>query len=465
MANTEGMLQPSVSAGYGAEASGGIKTRVLPFIVVLMLLSLIMPFILFVGPLRLSVYRIFLILTFLPAVLAWISGAAGRIRLADILIFLFCCWSSLSFLVLHGGEAVQASGILFFETFGAYLIARVYVRSAQAFRQVVKVLFLIAICLLPFAILEAVTGRNLLLDIANSIYSSYSRVVKNPRLGLDRVQSTFEHPILFGVFVGSAIALTYLVLGHAWSVMRRAGAAFLVLLTAGLSLSAGPMSGMMVQLMLLIWNWVLRNMKSRWKLLAFLAAAAWIFLELAANRSPAQIFISYFSFDLRSAYTRLHIWNFGTASILNNPLFGIGFNEWERPPWMTTSIDMYWIVAGVRHGIPAMALQLAAFFAVLLPLIFRKGLDDFQSACRLGVVCCLLSFFLVGWTVHYWNATYVLFHFLLGAGMWLLDAKAEDGTATPKDAEPILRRQRYSRGAAADLPTTRFGRGKGEPTP
>lgn len=439
------------SATPGAEAKG----RALPWIVAILLFSLIVPFVIQLGTVRLSVYRIFLILTFVPVVIAWLSGAAGRIRLADILMVLLCTWGSLSFFMIHGAEGIQAGGILFFETLGAYLVARVYVRSAQAFRGVVRVLFFIVLVLLPFAILEALTGRNILLDTASSIYTSYSRVIKDPRLGLERVQSTFEHPILFGVFCGSAIALTFLVLGHAWGVMRRAAATFMVLFTAGLSLSAGPMTGMMAQMLLLGWNWMLRNMPSRWKLLAILVAAAWIFLEVAATRSPAQIFIAYFSFDHRSAYTRLHIWNFGTASILNHPLFGIGFNEWERPPWMTASIDMYWIVPGVRHGIPAMALCFAAYFAVLLPLIFRKGLDAFQHACRLGIVCCLLAFFMVGWTVHFWNATYVLFYFLLGAGVWLLDAQAETQVKAPKKTR--TRRSRYARGEEADLPTTRFG--------
>lgn len=339
---------------------------------------------------------------------------------------------------------------MFVETLGAYLVARVYIRTASHFRTMVRILFMIVMLFLPFAIIEALTGRNLSLEILDSIWNSYSRVAKDPRWGLQRVQQTFEHPILFGVFCSSAIALTYLVLGYGKSWFQRMGSTLLVLFTAGLCLSAGPMTAMTGQLLLIGWNWMLKSVAARWKILATLVATAWIFLELAATRSPAQIFISYFSFNSFSAYMRIHIWNFGTASILQHPLFGIGFNEWVRPFWMSSSIDMFWIVSGVRHGLPATFFSFLAYFAVVLPLMFRKGLDETQSICRLGILCCLISFFLAGWTVHYWNATYVLFNFLLGSGMWLLDATPDsDKDRVTMDAKsrsrPKYQRSRETR--------------------
>ena len=35
----------------------------------------------------------------------------------------------------------------------------------------------------------------------------------------------------------------------------------------------------------------------------------------------------------------------------------------------------------------------------------------------------MTAFFVVAWTVHFWNATYVLFMFLMGSGVWMLDVK------------------------------------------
>ncbi|MEB8389455.1 hypothetical protein OO012_19775 [Rhodobacteraceae bacterium KMM 6894] len=440
-----------------------IQTSAFPFpkahgatwIVPLLLVSLVLPFIINIGPLRLSVYRIVLIIVTLPAVFGWLSGRSGRIRTADIAMLLLCIWAAVSFVVIHGTTTIQAGGIKFIETFGAYLVARVYIRTADEFRSMVKVLCLIVLFFLPFAIIEAVTGKNILLTTMDSLWNSYHRVMKDPRMGLARVQATLEHPILYGVFCGSVIALTFMVLGYGKSAFHRVGTTVLVLLSAALCLSAGPMTGMIVQVFLIFWLSVLNSVKARWKILGGLVVGAWIFLEIVADRPPAQIFISYFSFNSHSAYLRLHIWNYGTASILNHPIFGIGFNDWERPFGMSSSIDMYWIVAGVRHGFPAVFFSFLSFFAVVIPLIFRKGLDEFQAACRLGILFCLASFFLAGWTVHYWNATYVLFNFMLGSGVWLLDAQpAGKRDAIKKEARPAAR---YRRSNTGQLPTTRFG--------
>ena len=258
----------------------------LHWIVVLLLISLALPFMIDIGPLRLSVYRIVLLIVFVPVIFAWLSGRAGRIRVADIALLLLCSWAMVSFIIIHGPDGIEAGGIMFVETVGSYLVARVYIRTASNFRAMVRILFLIVMFFLPFAIIEALTGQNVLLEIMDSIWNSYHRVAKDPRWGLQRVQATFEHPILFGVFCSSAIALTYLVLNYEKSVFHRIGSTFLVLFTAALCLSAGPMTAMTAQLLLIGWNWILKSVAARWKILAGLIAAMWIFLEIAATRSP-----------------------------------------------------------------------------------------------------------------------------------------------------------------------------------
>lgn len=444
-----------------AAAAPEKQSRVLPLIVVVLLASFIVPFLIHVGPLRLSIYRIVLILAFIPVVVAWLSGQAGRVRLADIAYLMYCVWAMLSFTVNHGAAGLQAGGMVFFETFGAYLVARVFIRSAEAFQKMVKVLFVVVLCLLPFAAIEAVLERNLILNIAGQVKAPFidvpSFVVKEPRLGMQRVQGPFEHPILFGVFCGSAVALTFLVLGYGRSFIKRITQTGAILLTGFFSLSAGPLAGMFAQIGLLGWNWILRSLRSRWKILFLLFVTMWVGLEIVANRPAAQIIFLNFSFNQHNAMMRMHIWNFGTDNIIANPLFGLGFRDWARPFWLTSSVDMYWILGGMRHGIPAVVFTFVGFFAVLLPLIFRKGLDATQDACRLAIVCCLLGFFVTGWTVHYWNATYVLLHFLLGSGMWLLDASAKSGDDEGEAATTATARQmHYRRGQGAGMPTTRF---------
>ena len=53
----------------------------------------------------------------------------------------------------------------------------------------------------------------------------------------------------------------------------------------------------------------------------------------------------------------------------------------------------------------------------------------------------MISFFVVGWTVHFWGKGYIWLLFLLGSGVWLLDvwkdaARAADLRPTSEYALP-----------------------------
>jgi len=108
---------------------------------------------------------------------------------------------------------------------------------------------------------------------------------------------------------------------------------------------------------------------------------------------------------------------------MEHPLFGLGLNEWERPDWMGASIDNFWLCLAVRFGLPATMLMMLVFFSILLTVSFRKRLDAKVTEYRTGFLVSMATFFLVGWTVHFWDAAYVLFVFLMGSGVWILDVK------------------------------------------
>lgn len=408
----------------------------LPLPVTVFMVGLVIPFIFMVGDLRLSVYRIVLVVMIVPLLFFWLSGRAGRIRVVDLALLALCGWTALSLAVIDGSAAaIKTGGIFFCETMGAYLLARCLIRTSDDFFRMARLLFILVVFLSPFAIIEATTQRNILLEFFNKVWPSYYIFSKDPRWGLQRVQAVFEHQILFGVFCGSALALTYMVLGHGKRLLRRVLTTSLVFFTGGLSLSSGPLTGMVVQILLIMWNSIFHAVRTRWEIFTGIAASMLIVVESISNRSAFAILLSYFAFNTHSAYYRIHIWRYTTASIAKHPLFGIGLGgDWERPTWMSFSVDMFWVVYGLRHGLPAMLLTLLAFFAVFVPLIFRRGLDEKQSDYRLGILFCLTGFFLTGWTVHYWNATYALFIFLLGSGVWLLDATPDSGGTPPSGA-------------------------------
>jgi O-antigen ligase len=378
-----------------------------------------------------SLYRIVLLVTVVPCLAMFAGGRAGRFRAADVALLLFAFWRVLSLTLVNGIElSAQTCGIEFIETVGPYMLARCFVRDADDFYNVIQLLFRLVAILLPFAIFELVSGQNILLQLFAAICPTYSEI-REARLGFGRVQSVFDHPILFGVFTSSLFALVHLVLGYEKSLVQRHLMTWTVGATAILSLSAGPLIAIVVQGLLLIWNSLLRQIKIRWKILIGLLMVVVLSVEIFANRSLPAIVSSYLTFDDQSYWFRVEIWDYGSASVLNHPLLGVGLNDWERPNWMLGSIDNLWLYLAVRNGLPAASFLQLALLSLFLTVGFKKGLDDKLTAYRTAFLITMTGFFVVSWTVDFWDAGYVLFLFLMGSGVWILDVDTKKRAALP----------------------------------
>jgi hypothetical protein len=390
--------------------------------VFLFLIGLIVPWIIPVGPLRMSVYRIVLAVMILPCLSWWSSGKAGRIRFADISLLLFCFWCTFGYVVNNGlGLSIQSIGILFIETAGSYFLARCYIRDAGDFYNMVKVLFRIVAFLFPFAIIQCLTGRNILRDIFSEIMPTLPPPGELGRWGLTRAYVVFDHEILFGVFSGGILSLVHQVLGYKNTVFQRNVRIAIVGATAFSSLSAGAIIVLALQGFLILWNRVWAANRSRWKILIGLLAGIYLAIDLVAKRSPLDIITGFFVFDPMSYWFRTLIWDYGSASAMMHPLFGVGLNNWERPSWMPASIDNFWLSIAVSHGMPATFLVLLTTFSILLSISSVKRLDRKIEAYRMGFVICIVSFVIVLSTVALWNAAYAVFFFLLGSGLWMRD--------------------------------------------
>ena len=400
--------------------------------VVVLLVSWVMPFQFYVGALRLTPYRAALLLLFVPC-LVWLArGRAGRMRLPDILLVLFSAWSMVSLVVIHGAGGIQTGGIAVLETLTPYFLARCCIRTADDFYALARALTAILAVLLPFALYEAFTGHNLYLEIASRIFPSIGITDKDPRWGLRRVQLFFEHPILMGVCCGSVLALTQMVVGREQSFARRWAQSGVVFLTAALSLSSGPLSGLMVQLALMGWNRALGWLRARWTLLIVLIGAFVLAVELFAKRPLPNILLS-FAFDPDSAFFRIVIWNYGTLSVANHPLFGVGMGSWDRPSWMAPSIDMFWLYNAITYGLPGGVLMLGFFAVACLTVGRTPNLSPRHYDYRTAYLIAMASFFLTGWMVHFWNGTYVFFLFMVGAGIWIRDVAEAQSRPVPSE--------------------------------
>lgn len=390
--------------------------------VYLFILSTLIPIHFLLGTAVIHSYRVVLLLAFVPSVLLWLQGSAGRIRFPDVLLFCFVVWAAIALAKAHGAaEVVQPAGVLLIETFGAYLLARVHVRNEADFLRMVKLLLWIVVVLVPIALIESVTSYQLVLDLLRPVASVHASTLTEPRWGLERAQTVFPHPIHFGVFCASVLGLAFYSLEAGRNLLRRVFRVAMIAIGVFLSLSTGALTAFVAQLALIGWDNLTFRVNRRWAILGGLAVAAYAVIDLFSNRTPFHVFVTYLTFNMDSAYNRIHIWNYGTAEVLRHPLFGIGLNEWERAHWMSASMDNFWLLTTVQYGLPAFVFLAGAVLWMMHRIGYAGDLSDQARACRTGLLISLAGIIIAGTTVHFWHMLYPLFMFLLGSGAWLLD--------------------------------------------
>jgi hypothetical protein len=353
---------------------------------------------------------------------------------------------------------------LWVETLGAYLLGRCYIRTPEAFHAAVRLLFWLAIIMLPFAVYEAVTGEAIIITLFSKIGATYPDHWMEPRMNLDRVQGPFPHPIHFGVFVLSLIGVSYYVLGYNRPWISRIWRVAIVALTGAFSLSSGPLVSATSQLNMILWDGVMKSFRRRWYILLGLAVVGYVVIDMISNRTPFHVLASYLAFSAETAYGRIDIWHWGTKNIFDNPVFGIGLNDWERAWYMTASVDMFWIVGGMRYGIPVWILWIVLFFSIFLSVVYHPILDERLRWYRTGFLVTIFGVFMVGWTVDFWTNTYVFVIFLMAAGVWFCDYEAQPDSSEKQPMPPDRRVLGYSRfapkGGAAKKQTMSISAGR-----
>ncbi|MEO5620030.1 MAG: O-antigen ligase family protein, partial [Cypionkella sp.] len=391
--------------------------------VLLYFLSVMLPISFKLGPLTMTGTRLVLIVMFLPLMVQLSMGRFGRVLLTDVLFLIHVIWMVVSLAVNNPSQAISNAGSTGIEFIGGYALGRAYVRSAEDFSALIRLLAMIALCTFPFAIYETLTGHAIILDMLAKLpgISSLRDLSIGKRMGLDRVQLVFVHPIHYGLFCTIALSLCYIGLKDVYGNGRRLAISVVVGLSGLLALSSGALLAIVMQLILMVWAFMFRNTKKRWLILLGIFALFYITVDLLSNRAPLNVFLSYATFSPSTAYWRTIIFHWGMINVWANPLFGLGLNDWIRPSYMRSgSMDNFWLLTAVRYGIPGF-LTLAVGYAVALWKIGRRNFDSdeilwqFRRAWMFSFVG--LTFTIC--TVHIWHTIYSFVFFMFGAGMWM----------------------------------------------
>jgi hypothetical protein len=375
----------------------------------------------------------------------WLRGDAGGPNLADILMLFSTLWMMSALIVNHGLAYVTRGAVFGVELFGGYLVGRMLIRSTADYRWFFTLLTVGFVCLMPFAVVEMLTGKNLIRPLFDPVFNIPPRQSNlGHRLGMVRAQTVFEHPILFGLTGSMAVANMLYIYRDRFLRSLRLTAFFVFMVFT--TISSGPMLSVGLQLAMTAWDRLLWVLRGKWFILAGSSALVLAVLYFAAEFHLLDFVIEHLMFASNTADGRLIILEYGTAEVLRHPLFGIGLSDWVRPFYKKPSFDNYWLGLAMRYGIPTLLLMVAAIAVNCSRIAMQSTLTPREASYRTGYLITLAGLTITLGTVYIWGATSVFIGIYLGAGAWLYMNDAAERT---DDGTVRARRAAQARGFAA----------------
>ena len=392
---------------------------------ILFVLSIFIPveFHYLVGTLRIEAYRVVLALVLVYGFIN-INIILKKADLIDILLFFFILLASVSLIYNHGlQKGVESAGILIIEILGAFYLARLFITTPKNYYDINLWFATILALLLVFSLYEAFAKHRILHEWAKNItghdgldYRLYTHYYI--RLGIMRTTNLFAHPILYGTI--GAIFFPFIVLLTAYKFkFKNALKALAILIGMITTLSSAPLLSVAFQGMTAVLTRFWQGGKRFWFGFGFIALSSMILISSISNRGFFAILISHLTFNPVTGYYRLLQWEHSMDDIMDHPLFGIGLNDWTRPDWMNSSIDSFWLLMTLQHGIIASFLLL--FMCLYAVFHVLNKLHKHHPANRWMVESWILAFMslvLIGFTVDYFGKIQPLFFFVLGSIGW-----------------------------------------------
>ena len=349
-----------------------------------------------------------------------LASGKRRFIFPDLLIALTGVWMIVSpTIVVDLPYSLHHSAPIAAEFCGTYLAARVLLsKRGQALSFINVMCYIIAIVAL-LGLPDALAGRSIIHDFARELTGYSYRFATEYRFGIKRAMGPIDHPILFGVVctLGLLLAVT--------SRMRAQG---LTIAACGLgvllSLSSAPIAGAILGLGLLAYDRIMARFRERWLLLMGIVALG-IGASYAFGASPLNFF-SRLMLDPQTYWARLLQWDVAGAVVLNSPWVGIGFEYGETTKqigFLFWSIDSLWLYLATVYGIPgAVLVALSIVSTTCYPTSGRGvNLTTNESKVATGLSVSLAVCVLLGFTVDFWAATWMLVGLLVGVKAHLVD--------------------------------------------
>ncbi len=290
---------------------------------------------LYLGGLRLPPHRLALLVLFPIACVRFMRRRDLRLRSYDVLFILYNAWTVAVFMIHQGdGEGLQFGGSLALESLASYVVARVWVRDEASFIGALHVLMAAIAVAGLIAFPEAIFGIHYVHDTLKALTGYDHPIGHETRLFLTRAYGTFDHPIHFGTFCASVLAMVW------YSIQRRPTRRWqIVVLSVStfLAVSSAPILCLALQTALIVWDRVTRGIRARVGITLAMFVAFYIGATIVGSRSPLTIIATGFTIDSWTGFYRTVIWEWGLHNVWMNPWIGIGLADWVRPDWMFSS--------------------------------------------------------------------------------------------------------------------------------
>ena len=439
------MSEVSLRAGGGAFRAGtdraAARGSVHPLMVIT-ILALLIPITWNIGTLYMTPMRFLYMFTVPALLIIWARGGMGKPLIGDWLLFGYIFWMAISVAKNHPSQLVTFTGSTGLTILGGYLTARYTIRSVSDFMALTRLLAgVVILVLLPLGLYEALgKSGSLALKFLSGLpfFDTYKEVEYCCRLGLDRAQSVFVHPIHHGVACTIPFALYFTGLTNHVSLFKRIVVAALIGVAAFTSVSSGAVLAAGFMGMLMLYTMVLHKNPDQWRMFMWSALAVYVLLEVNSTKFAFMALAEKLAFDPWNVYIRGLLYNAGIEQVMKTPILGFGYNRLPAlPRWMTGSMDNYWLQQAVSHGILGFVLPFATFLYAILRAGrngFTKGSDLYYV--RLGYGFALTGLVLSMTTVAVWAEVQSLIFLALGMGQFLFYAREPDEAAEPVAPPP-----------------------------
>jgi hypothetical protein len=332
---------------------------------------------------------------------------------SDLFVFLAATWMVGCRIPDDGLNQSAAAAAL--ELFGGYFVGRAYFYGPRALKDFLRIFKVVIFLVITIAALDPLLGQNVVQVAVSIITQTPVPIPNQERFGIVRAASTIEMAELFGTVCCAAGSIFLFLESSKSARYFWAGLSFFGCI---LSLSSGPILAFAIIISSYVYDLLLRQYAWRWKLVNGVLALFLLMIFIVTER-PVSWLLSHLTLDPSTGYFRMYVFQYIAQQINQSPLVGYGFGSVGDDAFLSNvSVDSVWLVTAMRYGIPMAILlflaNLMAYTSLLMSRARGRSADPFMAKAATGFTQVIMVFMLIGITVHFWNATWMLWAVCLG---------------------------------------------------